>query len=78
MIRKVWTNNFSGQLLVTIPVKNEQEIIEGDFVKVSKVVPKIVEGKCLFKNNGAVCNKKYVDHTINELQEHDILEKVVK
>lgn len=35
IIRKVWKNNLSGQLLITIPL--EQGIKEGDYVIVKRI-----------------------------------------
>jgi len=67
MIRKVWRNNFSGQLLITIPNDNDGAIIEGDYVEVKKVEPPMNKSKC------KMCSKPYVDHTVKELYEHGLL-----
>jgi len=59
MIRKVWAYSFSGQLAITIP--RDQGILEGDFVKVIKAIPKMIEGVCKFKIKNSpetICNKK--------------------
>jgi len=72
MIRRVWRNNFSGQNLVTIPDKNEQGIVEGDWVKIQKVVPKMIKGIC------KKCGKRYVEHTIKEVFEHKINDEVIE
>lgn len=67
MIRKVWFNRFSGQLLITIPNDNEQAIVEGDYVEVKKVEPPMKKAKCKF------CSKPYVKHTVEELYEHKLI-----
>lgn len=72
MIRKVWVNNFNGQMGVTIPDSNGDEIVAGDFVLITKVRPRLMEGKCI------KCSKKYVDHTIIELFEHGLIDNVCR
>lgn len=67
MIRKVWMNNFSGQLLVTIPSVNDSTIVDGDFVEVRRVEPPMNGVKC------KSCSKPYVKHTVEELYAHKLL-----
>lgn len=70
LVRRVW-ENLAGQLLVTIPVKNPEYIDAGDFVEVRSVRPKLIHGKC------PKCKRYYQDHTLKELHEHKIIDRVL-
>lgn len=64
-IRKVWLNSFSGQLLLTVP--NGCGIQDGDIVEIRRVEPDLKTTAC------PKCNKKYADHTVRELYDHNLL-----
>jgi hypothetical protein len=65
ILARVWMNNFSGQLSVTVP-KN-QDILDGDYVKIEKVIPPLTNDTC------KICSRKYKDHTLKELHQHGFL-----
>lgn len=69
VVRRVWCNKFQGQLFITVPTNSG--IFEGDFVKITKVFPPLIEGICQFKD----CKKHYSDHTLKELFEHKLVNK---
>lgn len=73
VIRKVWETGFANvrQMHVTIPLENPQNIVAGDIVQIKKVVPKLIDGKCL------KCKKLYAEHTVQELYDHKLVGKVI-
>ena len=70
LVRQVW-GNMAGQRLITIPLNNVEGIDTGDFVEVHAIRPKLIKGKC------PKCKKLYWDHTIKQLHDHDLLDKVL-
>jgi hypothetical protein len=72
LIRKVWIQHFNDTLHITIPDPNPEEISGGDYVIIKKYRPKLKDGIC------SKCGKAYVKHTIEELEQHDLLQKMVK
>jgi hypothetical protein len=72
LIRKVWHNKWTDQLIITIPNSNPEGIEANDYVIIKLLVPKFEGIKC-FK-----CKKKYLDHTIRELEEHGLVKKIAK
>lgn len=65
LIARVWCNGFSGQLSITVP--RNQNIVDGDYVRLEKVVPPLDGKKC------KICSRKYKDHTLRELYEHGLM-----
>ena len=68
--RQVW-EALNGQLHVTIPIKNPENIVDGDWVEIKSVTPKLVNGRC------TKCKRLYQDHTIKEIFDHGIDDRVV-
>ena len=54
MIRQVYQNKQTGQLLVTIPKTNDENIVGNDFVTIQKVKAKRCQ-KCGKIKNGTLC-----------------------
>lgn len=70
LIRKIWETGF-GQKHVTIPNDNPEGLVAGDIVVIKRATPKIIEGKC------RKCKKLYSEHTVKELYDHKLIERVV-
>jgi len=65
LVRQVWMNTFSGQMLISIP--KHCGLLDGDFVLISKVEPDLDgEGNC------KRCGKPYGKHTLKELYNHGL------
>lgn len=72
LIRKVWLQRFNDTLHITVPHANPEQISNGDYVILKKYTPKLKDGIC------SKCGKPYVKHTIEELDKHNLLEKLAK
>ena len=69
IVRKVWKNVWSDQLMVTVPNVNPEDITDGDIVEIRRFKPKVKEGKC------TKCKKEFKYHTVNELWDCKLIKK---